>query len=218
MTTVTLPAHHLRAALHLAGENDPRAHICSVLVELHPYAPYIIATDGVIIGVFRSYYGNTDAPPESVISINTPRDAIEKLPKGKFVDEVTIATADSDISLTCGSMSTTSKDAGEFPNWRRVLPPVDKIAPGVAVTLDPALITKAEKAVHTFLGLKPSVRAVPEALAVVNRFDTADDREPFGAYLRFNTPDATIFAMAFAPNNSNAPENPRSGLPADAHP
>lgn len=213
MTTVTIPAHHLRAALHLAGKNDLRAHICSVLVELHPDAPYIIATDGVIIGVFRSYYSNTDTPPTGT-TINIPRESLEKLPKG---DEVTIATADSAISLLCGNVSTTHKDAGKYPDWRRVLPRAAKIARGTAVTIDPALITRAEKAVHTFLGLKPSVRAVPEALAAIDRFDTATDREPFGAYLRFNTPDVTVFAMAFRPNNGNAPENPRSGLPADAN-
>ena len=136
---MNIPAKYLKAALLFASKKDVRYYLNGVLFEVLNGQARLVATDGIILGVFR--LGECSLPDTQII---IPREKIEVI-KLK-ADEVTLRPGD---GKTCalvysGDEFTFTAVDGRFPDYRRVIP--SGVMSGESAQFSSELIVVLDKA------------------------------------------------------------------------
>ena len=117
MTTTTIDARHLRAAIHCAGKSDVRYYLNGVYVEALPDETRVVATDGIKLAVFRSATANPE--PFSVIIPRTTVEAFVKLAKGVKFADLTVTDGACRLSWANNSLPF-DPIVGRFPDYRQL--------------------------------------------------------------------------------------------------
>lgn len=136
---MNIPAKYLKAALLFASKKDVRYYLNGVLFEVLNGQARLVATDDIIIGVFR--LGECSLPDTQII---IPRERLETI---KLKDgEVTLRPGD---GKTCalvyaGNEYTFTAIDGRFPDYRRVIP--SGVVSGESAQFSSELIVVLDKA------------------------------------------------------------------------
>jgi len=151
-----IPWGYLIAASKASSTDETRLSICSVRIEPEDWFIRVIATNGRILAALR--FKSVNAKKEDPISIPT-----EVLSRGWFDKDDLV-----DISVE-GEMTSIADGLGqgisfqtfkpEYPKWRQVIPPRDKVRLGFSRSFDPTLLSKLQQACDEINGGKLSMFA-----------------------------------------------------------
>ena len=121
MQTVTVTTQAVKAATLFAATKDTRYYLSGVYLEARDNKLFIVATDGGAMYVHRVVY-EQDAPIAD-FSVTIPIETIKMFAKTKTEWEIKVTIDGDTITLSDGSINTTTKAVeGNYPDWRRVLP------------------------------------------------------------------------------------------------
>lgn len=153
---VTIPLEDLRAVLPFMGEDDIRYYLNGVLVEPYNGGCLLVATNGHIMAVIESKGARCDKPrilalsnPEFLTAVRGRTRPIrvdedgDELPSDdeNFYGTLDIANAEARavISTVDGVerfvLAGSAFIEGKYPDWRKVVPPVDHLKQGVPYAL-----------------------------------------------------------------------------------
>lgn len=110
---VSIPTSHLKAALNLAPEKDMRQYLNGIFVEAMQDYVHVVATDGSVLGVFRTKNGS-----EEVFSVIIPYSIVKTVLSLKALSAVVRFDA---TGWTINGIPFKPND-GKYPDYRRVVP------------------------------------------------------------------------------------------------
>ena len=179
MSIVEIPARDLARVLPFRAEDDLRYYLNGVYVEPYSDGCLLVATNGHWIAVMDSKGARADLA--RILSVSKPFDkAIREAVSSHSEAKVTVDTETSRAVLSAEyeryvEPGTTPFLDGKFPEWRKVIPPVEHLKPGLIAPLQTKYISYLQRST-TPDDHYPGVRfwhdsRDPEKTAVVARFN-----------------------------------------------
>jgi DNA polymerase III subunit beta len=125
-----LPRASLRAALHLAAKNDVRYYLNGALLEVRPNDCRIVASNGQALACFRVAEEGHGGPSSENASFTIPRDVLETIAAKNVLPVVFESLADGRCQIDdLGAVRIFKPVEGQFPDYRRVIPPHARVDP-----------------------------------------------------------------------------------------
>lgn len=149
---IVMRTDYLQAAAIAASTDKDRAYLCAVFVEVTPEYVQMTSTDGHHLITIKDDTSNSFAPDEfapfkflipAAVIKNLPDLCIRSKEEGLFSNHVKVALDGEDItfiSLAGGDETKLSKIVctavkGEYPNYRRVIPDLNRLTQGTPAQL-----------------------------------------------------------------------------------
>lgn len=155
MSLVEVPVDDLLKVLPFKGDQDIRYYLNGVLVEPAEHGAFLVATEGHVLAVVHSAAAHTDKQRILYISDDMAR-ACRELTSGslsstlKIEDEKSrsiIADATGEHFIKPGNAFID----GKFPEWRRVIPTVENLQPGLLSAINCTYLAKLKRALPKHL-------------------------------------------------------------------
>ena len=147
---INMTAAQVGVLLQFAAKNDIRHYLNGICLQVDGIKGFAIATDGVILGVFRLHLPEPLGKSEVII----PRDILEnvKCTAAGAVVTINVDTDTGAISVQQGSAEWRGQShPGSYPDWRRVIP--EKVS-GKAANMSGIVQEKLIKAAKIIQGAK----------------------------------------------------------------
>jgi DNA polymerase-3 subunit beta len=125
-----LPRASLRAALHLAPKNDLRYYLNGALLEVRPNDCRIVATNGCALACFLVAEEGHGGPCSENASFILPRNVLQTIASKSILPVVFESLADGRCQIDdLGAVQIFKPLDGQFPDYRRVIPPHARVDP-----------------------------------------------------------------------------------------
>jgi hypothetical protein len=148
---VSVPAIDLAAVMPFRAHGDVRYYLDGVLVEPCPEGGcMIVATEGHMLAAVHSPEARADCPRILKVSEGL-EEALKRMPSRNRVRVVSVPDEKGRITLhdegvECYVQARDPFIDGKYPDWRKVIPPVEYLKPGVPAALQALYLTRLWKA------------------------------------------------------------------------
>lgn len=138
MNSITIKADYLRALAHLTSDAPNRPAMHGILLDATGTDTFLVATDGMVMGVIRiecKAFGNPASViiPPGVVSVQTRRG----------IEDVVVTKARNKWKIKAAGLAVDFTPIDEvYPNWRRVIPRATSGAPS---QINPDLLATMKK-------------------------------------------------------------------------
>lgn len=154
MSLLQVPVNDLVRVLPFRANNDVRFYLNGICVEPHDDGCLLAATNGHWLAVMHSKAARVDK--RRILTMSNDFEKALKRASDKRHD-ASVLVSDEGAHAILTSMSEgelyvepgKSFIDGKFPEWRKVVPPIDKLAPGLVAPLQSKYISMLHKASTT---------------------------------------------------------------------
>lgn len=155
MSLVEVPVEDLLKVLPFRAEMDVRYYLNGILVEPTEHGAFLVATEGHILAVVHSADAHADKPRILEISDDMGR-ACRELKSVSVASKITVEDENAHAVITDATGEHFIKPGkpfidGKYPEWRRVIPTVERLKPGLFAAINAGCLARLKRALPKHL-------------------------------------------------------------------
>jgi len=155
MSLVEVPVEDLLKVLPFRAEQDVRYYLNGILVEPADGGAFLVATEGHVLAVVHSPGAHTDKQRILDVSDDMAR-ACRELKSASLASKITIEDEKARAIVSDATGEHFIKPGkpfidGKYPDWRRVIPTVDNLQPGLLSAINGTYLAKLKRSLPKHL-------------------------------------------------------------------